>query len=426
MSAGKSKWTRRAALTGAGAIVVGGAALLASRKGDRGGPHSAYFALLSAALKRAGVAQPVMVVDTQRLQQNIEAARTTLQNTGLALRIVVKSLPAAQLIESIAVALNTRRFMVFNGPMLTEMSQRQSQSDLLLGKPLPVMAAEQFYKTMSAKNAAFADPQWLIDTADRLQQYVQLAHAMYRPLKLNLEIDVGLHRGGFADSESLQHAIALAKSDPQIAITGLMGYDPHVPKVPNSAGAYRESQDKYRIAMEVLRSGYQPDASYTFNAAGSPTYALHARGTVANEVSVGSAFVKPTDFDIDTLAHHTSAAFIATPVIKSLPRAQVPGLEALTSTRRFLDANTERAFFIYGGHWLAQPESPPGLQYSDLYGRSSNQELLTGSSSVDLRPDDYVFLRPMQSEAIFLQFGDLLAYDGKDIADRWPTFPSSA
>jgi D-serine deaminase-like pyridoxal phosphate-dependent protein len=153
---------------------------------------------------------------------------------------------------------------------------------------------------------------------------------------------------------------------------------------------------------------------------------LHAKGTVANEISVGSAFVKPTDFDIDTLAHHTPAAFIATPVIKSLPRAQVPGLEALTSTRRFLDVNTERAFFIYGGHWLAQPESPPGLQYSDLYGRSSNQELLTGSSSVDLHADDYVFLRPTQSEAIFLQFGALLAYDGRDIAERWPTFPISA
>ena len=98
----------------------------------------------------------------------------------------------------------------------------------------------------------------------------------------------------------------------------------------------------------------------------------------------------------------------------------------LTGTRRFLDANTERAFFIYGGHWLAKPESPPGLQYSDLYGRSSNQELLTGSASVDLKPDDFIFLRPTQSEAVLLQFGDLLVYDGRDIVERWPTFPISA
>jgi D-serine deaminase-like pyridoxal phosphate-dependent protein len=91
-----------------------------------------------------------------------------------------------------------------------------------------------------------------------------------------------------------------------------------------------------------------------------------------------------------------------------------------------MDANTERAFFIHGGHWLAKPESPPGLEYSDLFGRSSNQELLMGSASVDLRADDYVFLRPTQSEVVLLQFGDLLVYDGNDIVERWPTFPVSA
>ncbi|HYM36157.1 MAG TPA: alanine racemase [Steroidobacteraceae bacterium] len=420
------KWSRRAAMAGAGAIVVGGVVVFATRKSDMGGAHSQYFSDLSAALKRAGVAQPVMIVDTQRLQKNIEAARRTLNETKLALRAVVKSLPSAKLIERIANGMHTQRYMVFNGAMLTEMAQHQPQGDLLLGKPLPVLAAEQFYKTMSASSAAFADPQWLIDTAERLQQYAQLARAVNRRLKLNLEIDVGLHRGGFADSESLTNVLTLAKRDPQIEITGLMGYDAHVPKVPGSEGAYRKSQEQYRTAIEVLRAQYNADRSYTLNAAGSPTYALHAKGTVANEVSVGSAFVKPTDFDLETLTHHSPASYIATPVIKSLPRSQVPGLEMLTATRRFLDTNTERAFFIYGGHWLAKPESPPGLQFSDLYGRSSNQELLTGSASVNLQPDDYVFFRPTQSEAVFLQFGDLLAYDGKEIAERWPTFPVSA
>jgi D-serine deaminase-like pyridoxal phosphate-dependent protein len=37
-----------------------------------------------------------------------------------------------------------------------------------------------------------------------------------------------------------------------------------------------------------------------------------------------------------------------------------------------------------------------------------------------------VFLRPNQSEALFLQFGDLLVYEDGKIVDRWPTFPVSA
>jgi D-serine deaminase-like pyridoxal phosphate-dependent protein len=335
-------------------------------------------------------------------------------------------LPSGELIERIATGFGTQRYMVFNGPMLLEMAQRARLGDMLLGKPLPVMAARQFYDAMRAKGIGFTEPQWLIDTVDRFAHYAQLARALDRKLRLNLEIDVGLHRGGFATTESLAAVIELAKREPLVELSGLMGYDPHVPKMPNSENAYRESQEKYRAAIGLLRELYRADASYTLNSAGSPTYALHAKGTVANEVSVGSAFVKPTDFDLETLAHHTPACFIATPVLKSLSRSEVPGLERLTGARRMFDPNTERAFFIHGGHWLATPESPPGLQYSDLYGRSSNQELLTGSSSVELRPDDYVFLRPTQSEAVFLQFGDLLVYDGRDISARWPTFPVSA
>jgi D-serine deaminase-like pyridoxal phosphate-dependent protein len=73
-----------------------------------------------------------------------------------------------------------------------------------------------------------------------------------------------------------------------------------------------------------------------------------------------------------------------------------------------------------------EPESPPGLEYNRLYGRSSNQELLTGSRSVSLAPDDYLFLRPTQSEAVLLQFGDLVVYEDGHVTQRWPTFGVSA
>ena len=113
-------------------------------------------------------------------------------------------------------------------------------------------------------------------------------------------------------------------------------------------------------------------------------------------------------------------------LIKALARADVPGLEHASGLFNFFDPNTKRAVFIHGGHWLAKPESPPGLEYSALFGRSSNQELLTGSDAIDIQPDDYVFLRPTQSEAIFLQFGDIAVFDGEKITTTWPTFPVSA
>jgi len=394
---------------------------MTARKPDRGGPHAPYFQKLTVALREGGFSRPTIVVDRARLDANIAAVRKTLDGTRLATRVVVKSLPAHGLLDVVTRGVPTNRYMVFNGPMLVEIVRTHPGADVLLGKPLPVAEAARVTAAIGP-----AAPQWLIDTGKRLAQYVEMAKSTGVALRVNFEVDVGLHRGGFARAEDLAHAVDQAKAAGAI-VTGLMGYDPHVPKVPDPARAYASVQQKYEACKAVLAEKLQADpASLTLNSAGSPTYALHAKATAANEVAIGSAFVKPTDFDLKTLEHHAPAAFIATPVIKVLARAEVPGLEPVTGIFNFFDPNTKRAVFIHGGHWLAKPESPSGLEYSALFGRSSNQELLTGSDAVDLQPDDYVFLRPTQSEAVFLQFGDMAVFDGERIVTTWPTFPVSA
>ena len=71
---------------------------------------------------------------------------------------------------------------------------------------------------------------------------------------------------------------------------------------------------------------------------------------------------------------------------------------------------------------MAHLESPPGLRTNALFGRSSNQEMVNGSAVVPLEVDDYVFLRPTQSEFVMLQFGDLVVMRGGKIVDHWPVF----
>ena len=51
--------------------------------------------------------------------------------------------------------------------------------------------------------------------------------------------------------------------------------------------------------------------------------------------------------------------------------------------------------------------------------------MLTVPAHSDVEVDDYVFLRPAQSEAVLLQFGDLcVLYEGK-LVDRWPVLESA-
>lgn len=425
---------RRVMLAGGGAVALGAVATLAARPGDHGGVHSPYFLGLQSALKAAGLGRPTMVIDQRRLLANIAAVKAFLP-ARQGLRVVVKSLPSLGLLDAVARGVGTSRFMVFNGPMLATMAAARPDGDYLMGKPLAAAEARGFYAAGPGKAAGF-DParglQWLIDTPARLDQYAAIARAAGTTMRVSLEIDVGLHRGGFSDPAAFAAALTRIASDPVLSLGGLMGYDPHLSHVKAGGGrdkALARSRALYQGFLDQVRKAQGAAfnaAALTLNTAGSPTYRLHHDSPYANDISIGSAFVKPLDFDVDTLAAHVPAAFIATPVLKALPRTDLPTAEALTPLFRLWDRNTARAFFIHGGHWLAAPVSPPGLQYSSLFGRSSNQELLTGSEKVSLAPDDTVFLRPTQSEAVLLQFGDLAVWDGKAISATWPVFPVSA
>jgi D-serine deaminase-like pyridoxal phosphate-dependent protein len=180
---------------------------------------------------------------------------------------------------------------------------------------------------------------------------------------------------------------------------------------------------RYGAALHVLHEKLGDVAGMTLNTAGSPTYALHLAGTAANEVSIGSAFVKPAHFDLPTLEALQPAAFIAQPVLKAMDPAIFPRREALGAAYHRLDPNSRRGFFLYGGYGDARPVSPPGLKFSAIWG---GRGMLEGSAKVVLAEDDFVFLRPTESEGVFLQFGDIAVYDGTQISEWWPTFPVHA
>lgn len=426
--------SRRQILAGGAVAATGavaGAALIA-RPGDESGPRQPYFLALQDALRRAAIVTPTLIVDRDRLDRNVDTLTGHLP-AGMAYRIVAKSLPSPELIAHIRARAGTDRLMTFNLPMLQSLSERMPDAGQLLGKPLPVEAARAYFASLPRGLADTADRiQWLIDTPQRLAQYEALAASVGRPLRVNLEIDVGLHRGGFEPGDALASVLDATQRSPHLELAGFMGYEPHLPKLPTLFGwrdrALQSAWQTYQAAQDQARTrfGDSAVAAMTRNAAGSPTYRFYRDTHLASEISAGSCLVKPTDFDTPLLEPHEAASFIATPVIKSLDRTRLPGLEFMTGFNRLTNPNLDKTVFIYGGHWLADPVDPPGLQYNEIFGRSSNQEMLNGGPGVDIEVDDYVFFRPHQSEAVFLQFGDIAVYSDGEIVDRWPVFPVSA
>ncbi len=406
--------------------IADGVLSLATRpRSTAAGGHDPYFAGIQAALRRAGIAEPTLVIDRARLRENVAIVAKALGPSGLALRVVSKSLQAPALIEAICGGLRTERQMAFNGVMLDETVRTRPDADVLLGRPLPALQVEAFVRRHGNSAAAAARPQWLVDSPTRLAQYAAIGRSHDRRMRISLEIDVGLHRGGILDLVRFAETIDLAAADPSIEITGLMGYDAHVPGMGDPDAEMARVQARYAAFKRVLLDKLGGDPSrFTFNAAGSPTFMTHIKGpTEANEVSVGSAFVKPLNYEYGALRALKPAAFVAQPVLKVMDPPLIPGIERYAGALARLNRDARRGFFVYGGYGDADPASPAGLTFHPLFGSRS---MLMASAAVELEQDDIVFFRPRESEGVFLQYGDLAVYEGGEIVERWPTFAVAA
>lgn len=390
--------------------------------------QKAYFSGIAAALKAEGIAWPVIVIDKTRLDANIRFLTGGLP-PGMAFRIVAKSLPSVPLLAHIMALAATDRLMTFNAQMLGQLSAVFPRAGQLLGKPMPAAAASAYLQAAAPEAAGRV--QWLVDTQARLKQYAELAEAAGRDLAINLELDVGLHRGGLKPGAALQAALELIHAHPRLSLAGFMGYEPHVPSLPEDSGWQRRALEgawgDYRKALEQAAGvfGEAHVRGMTRNAGGSPTYRLYKGTEVANEIAAGSSLVKPSGFDTPLLEPFRPAAFVATPALKVQPTAY-PAAEYSGRAARPVPPERATTVFIHGGRWMTDVVFPAGLTAEGAPVRSSNQDWLFGPDSLDLQPDDFVFLRPRQSEAVLLQFGDLAIYENGQITQMWPVLPVSA
>lgn len=416
-----------------GAVALAAATVWWKKPGDRGAPYDDYFRALNAELKKNGPMRPCMVIDLDRLDRNIDRVVSTLRGAGKHYRIVEKSLPSQKLIEYVAQRAQTQRLMSFHQPFLNLDAVIFPDFDILMGKPLPVRSAQLFYQQLKGSFDPSRQLQWLIDTPQRLEEYLQLAQGLGTKIRANIEIDVGLHRGGVGDNATLGKLLDVIAANPQrLEFAGFMGYDAHVGLgVPSILGTAQELLNKamaiYQGYVDYARGHHSKlwHDDLTLNAGGSPSYALHASEKLSSEICTGTALLKPTHYDIETLAEHEAAAFVATPIIKKTGAIRFPGLDEKSKIFSWWDPNQRETFFVYGGWWLADYESPRGLQFSETFGHSANQEIVNGSASVGLNVDDQVFLRPQISEGVLLQFGDLVATRGGKIVDYWPVFQAT-
>lgn len=400
--------------------------------------YQAYFAQLNHALKKQRGGASAGIVDLDRLHSNMNLIQKKL-GSSYKLRIVTKSLPSLDLLKYLMTKAQTNRLMVFSEPFLVEMllNMNCESLDILLGKPLPVDAFARLtsydgWNTIS----------WLIDTKERLQQYLHYAQREHIQIKISLEIDVGLHRGGFEAIEDFNEAVRIIKANSEyLKLTGLMGYDGHIPYVPFYFNKERSTKKAFLIVQRLydqfvneLRKHYDIKTIHTmtFNSGGSHTYFYYPdyqNNTPVNDIAIGSAFLAPQQFADIIRQGHQPALFLSSPVLKKITPSKLPHVEILTTLINLWDPNLQVSYFMLDGGWPGELVSPLGLKknywwdenklgYSNLL---PNQSILSSSNETNVNVDDFVFYHPWEGDGM-LCFKKLVLYRQSGIVGESDTY----
>ncbi len=405
----------------------------------------AYFETLQATLKSHHIDHPVVLIDLDRVDGNLAQVKHCLGD-NFQFRATTKSLPSYELLAYVLRTMGSRKVMEFHGPFLRPLiTHLGAPLDILLGKPLPVSAAEAYLSAPAEGQDSTVTIHWLIDTPERLSEYSALAQKRQTRLNLAIELDIGLHRGGLPNEAALHSFLASADKDLQhLRITGVLGYDGHVfraPPILQSAEA--AEQAAFVKAMADLNGFITPlrhshpqlfRSDFVINSGGSRTYTRYcstqspSQPYAANELALGSAVLKPADFDVASLRNHQPAVFIAEPVLKRTSPARLPFADFLARLWRLWNSNRHDGIFVYSGGWTLHPVFPKGLHSHPLYNdrptdnRIPNQSFLNCSKNHPIRPGDFVFYRPLESDTI-MQFEKILVVRSGQLVDLWHPLP---
>ncbi|MDJ0866474.1 MAG: alanine racemase [Myxococcota bacterium] len=437
---------QRRALAACGVVGAGALLLWAARPAAQAPARQPYYEALGAELAAHAPARPLILIDLDRLDANLDAVRGHVA-PPLRLRLVTKSLPSLELLRYALERTGARGLMAFHAPFLRDLlAATGPEVDVLLGKPVPAGAAREFYDAFAepaATAAASERIQWLVHDAALLDDYLALARDRDLVLRIAVEIDVGLHRGGARDTEELRPLLeALGAAAGRVRFTGFMGYDGHVAHAPGFLRwpweprpapvqrAFAGMLARYRDFVGFARREFPTlvGEDPTWNGGGSRTYTLYGPGGVVNDLALGGGLLMPATYDGFTLAGHQPAIFIATPVLKRIEAARLPFLESLTSVWRWWNPNRAVAFYVNGGGWAADVVHPTGLLRNEWVDDPPNENLLptlsllNGSRRQGLAVGDWVVYRPRQGDALF-QFEEIHLLRGGRLAGTWRPFP---
>lgn len=409
-------------------------------------PASDYFDRLSMSIDAAGIGTPIVVVDLDRMEANVDRIRGGIEGDvppppgtrpDKVFRVVEKSLPSIDLLRLVterAGQAGAERFLVLHLPLLPALLEAFPSADVISGKTHLTSAVAAFFDGLPAgtdRAAVARQVVFLADGVERLMELGMLADRLAAVsaglrLRVAVEIDVGLRRSGVRTPDQLAAVLALVAdgSAGAIELAGLLGYDGHVVHGPGASTeaaheAWIEATAAFRDFVAVVASfpSLMRD-DLIFHSGGTTTFPLYrsppadASGTPfstpVNDVATGGGVLRPGEYPDFLIGGLAPAIFVAAPVLRvyrpgeDLP--EIPFLGADLSARVFGDLH---GLTVYGGGWPAfftHPRVGPAPLSGGGAGGCAwvpNQGLLSAAPELAIEPGDWIYFHPTSSDVIF-------------------------
>jgi len=313
--------------------------------------HNPNFAQIGKPQGRLGLATPALVLDIASFDRNIAAMQEHCNRVGLKLR------PHAKTHKSVAVA---KRQLAAGavGQCCAKLGEAEALANggidsILITSPI---VASQAFARVGALNARMKDLMVTVDSETGVDGFARVARETKKPLKVIVDVDIGLHRTGIAPSEPALWLAQRIKAA-GLSFVGLQGYAGQIQHI----GAYEERKTKSLEALKLL--GDTRDLLENnglpcpiVSGGGTGTFNIDADARVFTELQAGSYVFMDKQYNEVTIANGApmpfeTSLFVQTTVISN----NTPGL--VTTDAGF------KAFATDAGPPLLQFGAPEGATY---------------------------------------------------------------
>jgi D-serine deaminase-like pyridoxal phosphate-dependent protein len=378
----------------------------------------------------AEVEAPFAFVDLDALWANAEEMLG--RAAGKPIRVASKSVRCRALLERILARPGFAGTMTFTLPETLWLAE-QGFEDLLLAYPTTDGSALEELALRSAANPGAA-PIVTVDCAEHLDQIESVLGSGAAPMRVCIELDaswwaaagrlkIGAKRSPIHTAEQALELAREVERREKIELVALMAYEGQISGVGDQppgqrlrGAAIRFMQRRSAAELAGRRGAAvaavgQVAELEIVNGGGTGSLELTAAEDAVTEVTAGSGFYAPAQFDHYSRFSLTPAAGFALPVVRR------PGPGVATAL---------------GGGYLASgagnpgrlpvPWLPPGLELDSEEGAGEVQTPLLGSAADELRVGDRAYLRHAKAGELCERFDALHLIEGGAIVDLVPTY----